>query len=487
MFKKKKEEELLAELESTNSGSAEDMSYSKPKKGTWKIVFGLAVAGLLAAYGGGTYYYSSHFPHNMYANGHKLGEMTVEEAERSFTHNISEHSIIIKEKERQEVLNAGDINTVITVGNRVRRLFEETNPWLWFIEFTGKQNHKLPLDVTYDKKALKKVIKSMEGFQKKNIQKPVSAKIKAGEKEFEIIPEVPGNVILEDKFIEAIEECLSTCKTKLDLVEADLYKKPKYFSTDKTVTDALDKANKYTKGSIVHDFLYTTETLDYSKTKNWITISKDFKVKLKEDKVGEYVVSLGKKYNTMGSARPFTTAYGEKRSVYYGDYGWKIYFDKEKKQLIKDIKSGKDIKREPIYSYKAAIRTEETDIPDSYVEVSIDRQEVWLIIDGECVLDTSCVTGKPPHGTEIGVYGLTYKKRDDYLEGYNTDGTTYRSHVDYWMPFNGNQGLHDASWRNSFGGSIYKSNGSHGCVNLPPYAAAIIYKYVDTNFPVIIY
>ena len=121
------------------------------------------------------------------------------------------------------------------------------------------------------------------------------------------------------------------------------------------------------------------------------------------------------------------------------------------------------------------------------MEVNLAAQELWLFVDGDCIMNTSVVTGKPPHVTYSGVYGITYKKRDDYLEGYNADGTPYRSHVEYWMPFNGNQGLHDASWRDSFGGNIYKTNGSHGCVNCPTWAAATLFKYVDENFPVIIY
>ena len=55
------------------------------------------------------------------------------------------------------------------------------------------------------------------------------------------------------------------------------------------------------------------------------------------------------------------------------------------------------------------------------------------------------------------------------------------------MPFNCNVGLHDAPWRSSFGGQIYKSNGSHDCLNLPSANAAKIYKNVDKNTPVIIY
>ena len=59
--------------------------------------------------------------------------------------------------------------------------------------------------------------------------------------------------------------------------------------------------------------------------------------------------------------------------------------------------------------------------------------------------------------------------------------------VTYWMPFHDGQGLHDASWRSNFGGNIYQTNGSHGCVNLPTYAAATIYSYIDSNYPIVLY
>ena len=69
----------------------------------------------------------------------------------------------------------------------------------------------------------------------------------------------------------------------------------------------------------------------------------------------------------------------------------------------------------------------------------------------------------------------------------NAGGGSYSSHVSFWMPFNGGQGLHDATWRSSFGGSIYRGSGSHGCVNCPYSTAAVLYKYVEEGFPVIVY
>ena len=55
------------------------------------------------------------------------------------------------------------------------------------------------------------------------------------------------------------------------------------------------------------------------------------------------------------------------------------------------------------------------------------------------------------------------------------------------MPFYDGQGLHDAPWRGSFGGSIYLTNGSHGCVNLPADAARQIYENMPERFPIFLY
>ena len=66
-------------------------------------------------------------------------------------------------------------------------------------------------------------------------------------------------------------------------------------------------------------------------------------------------------------------------------------------------------------------------------------------------------------------------------------GADYATPVSYWMPFNGGEGIHDANWRSSFGGQIYKTNGSHGCLNMPPSVAAQIYSVVSTGYPVLVY
>jgi lipoprotein-anchoring transpeptidase ErfK/SrfK len=122
-----------------------------------------------------------------------------------------------------------------------------------------------------------------------------------------------------------------------------------------------------------------------------------------------------------------------------------------------------------------------------HVEVSITNQTVYLVKGGEVVFQSPCVSGGPGHGTGRGVFSIAYKGMYVTLKGYNDDGSKYESPVTYWMPFNGGEGLHDATWRYSFGGSIYTYNGSHGCVNLPYDQAAILYNMVDAGMPVLVY
>ena len=66
-------------------------------------------------------------------------------------------------------------------------------------------------------------------------------------------------------------------------------------------------------------------------------------------------------------------------------------------------------------------------------------------------------------------------------------GEDYATPVSYWMAVYGNIGIHDATWRRKFGGSIYKTGGSHGCINTPYANAKMIYENVSIGTPVIVY
>ena len=123
-------------------------------------------------------------------------------------------------------------------------------------------------------------------------------------------------------------------------------------------------------------------------------------------------------------------------------------------------------------------------IPSTYVDVDITGQTMTFYQQGEAVLVSDVVTGSTGtgNGTPTGVFFIDTKVPGKYLVG-----PTWNVWVDRWMRFTGNVGLHDASWRGSFGGDIYTYNGSHGCVNLPHDVAIKLYDMVDIGTMVVVH
>ena len=116
-----------------------------------------------------------------------------------------------------------------------------------------------------------------------------------------------------------------------------------------------------------------------------------------------------------------------------------------------------------------------------YIVVSISNQTLKYYEYDKVVLSSNVVTGingKTPTGT----FKVLNKIRNIVLKGED-----YESFVSYWIAFKGAAfGFHDASWRNQFGGNIYKYNGSHGCVNMPYSKVKALYEIVEIGTPVYI-
>ena len=117
-----------------------------------------------------------------------------------------------------------------------------------------------------------------------------------------------------------------------------------------------------------------------------------------------------------------------------------------------------------------------------YIDVDLESQFARLFDEkGEVIWESAFVSGSMYEGrsTVTGQFEIYSMQTNTVLVGmdYNGDGyPDYESFVNYWMPFYGGYGLHDATWRSSFGGENYYYGGSHGCVNLPYSKAAELYS-----------
>lgn len=304
---------------------------------------------------------------------------------------------------------------------------------------------------------------------------------------FVIVPETEGTEINMEALTVAVKTALAAGETSLNLESAGCYRQVLTRAEDPSLNTLLSAMNRCASMEITYQFGSRSEVLKGTEIAGWLSVGEGNTVTVNRDQAAAYVAGLAAAYDTAGTTRTFRTTRGTDVAL-TGPYGWKIDQAAETDALMGAIQAGESVSREPVYSSQAASH-EGSDYGTTYVEVDIAGQHVYFYKDGQMVWDAPCVTGNlsKNYNTPDGIYGLYYKQQDKVLRGAKrADGTyEYESPVKYWMPFNGGIGLHDADWRSSFGGTIYQTNGSHGCVNLPPSKVKELYDYLYKNVPVI--
>lgn len=254
---------------------------------------------------------------------------------------------------------------------------------------------------------------------------------------------------------------------------------------DPLVTAAASSANTYLALKISYTYAApgiptTTEAISVDDLATFITADKNLVIKIDETAVEEYVNKMS--YRNGGTeSRGFITSHGTTISQVVDYYKAILDQDSMCRDLIYCLNNKISGSRTAPFLTSGI-----TDMPygGHYVEIDLNNQCLWLYKNGKLVIQSPLVSGKVSNRnwTPAGVFSIYYKETSTYLVG-----PTWRSYVDYWMAFNGGIGLHDANWRSQFGGNIYMYDGSHGCINLPPKNAGVIYKNVSVGTKVIVY
>ena len=350
-----------------------------------------------------------------------------------------------------------------------------------------EHRYTVDAELKYDEAALRALLENMAFV--KNASPTSDAYITPYEegKAFSIVPEVQGTEIDMDKLMAAVKDALNSQTRLLKVENLDCYKTIQVTADNADLNQMCANLNRYKDINITYVFGDQQEILPGLEAVKWIDGVSGSTVQVNQQKVAEYVKYLADKYDTYGKPHTFISTSGRQVSV-NGDYGWQINQAEEAVALTRMVQNGTNQTREPAYSRTAASRTG-NDFGTTYVEVDMGLQHIYMYENGTLIAEAPIVTGNVAKGwtTPEGLYTLYYKERDRVLRGpKRADGTySYESPVSYWMPFNGGIGLHDASWRGKFGGEIYKNNGSHGCINIPPKTAAVIYEHVYKGIPIL--
>lgn len=412
----------------------------------------------------------THFSKGTTINGIDCSWNTVESAYEKLTQQLKERNITFDftYQSCEYPNNTFDLKIDST---------KELEQFLYNQKHGNKEKHFVTTEFTLDENKLKSVMQSMPEFDSSKMKHPQNAYIALNEDNLlTIVPEVMGNYIEFDKAYKLALEDLKAGATVIDFsLVMDL--EPEITSHD--LISTVDDINCVLTTSITFNINNDCSlTLDKSVMKDWLV----------KDDNGNYTIDID---SNLPSFVQLLSEKSANSTVYFDFNGTNVgtvrvpaknlsINEEAEIALIKsELGTSSSYTHTPMYNIS---------IGDNYVEIDKTRQHVWLYKDGQCVVDTDCVTGNASnHDTPEGYFFLSYKALNVTLRGMNDNGSRYASPVAYWMPFNGGIGLHDATWRSAFGGNIYLTNGSHGCVNLPKSAAKEIYDNIDNSMPIIVY
>jgi hypothetical protein len=428
-------------------------------------------------------YFANHFFFNTVINGVNVSLKSHSDAPDIIKDYIKNYKLQLLERDGEiEELVGQDIGLEFNENSNLSELNNKKNSFKWLRSVLRVQKYYVEDLYLYDEGRLENQIKHLKCLNREFIY-PQNVSFKYLDGVYKAIEEVNGNKVNEDRLKQAITAGLLHGERQLDLNKENCYENPSYTLSSSKTSETMSLLNRYVSTNITYIFEDQREILNGTVINGWLSVDKNLNPIIDEVAVVKYLRELGKKYDTVGIPRQFKTSTGKKIEVSGGLYGWKINLFAETKALIDDIKLGKVIEREPIYAQRALPRGED-EIGDTYVEINISKQRLWFYKNGRLIAQGAVVTGNPnrANATPLGVYMLNYKQK-----GANLTGPDYEAEVTYWMPFFGNIGIHDATWRHSFGREIYKRNGSHGCVNAPLHLARKIYENIEDGTPIVLY
>lgn len=364
--------------------------------------------------------------------------------------------------------------------------------WFFGEEITFDEKTISP-DNSFDTQNLHKYLDSVKYLEDNSDPKDKIVEIRRDHNGYYLYDET-RNLLSHEKASKAIEEALLQGVFEVDLYEKDCYIEVDHTSQMKETLEKWDMLSEYVESCVTYEFGDITEVVDCAEISGFIATDEQGEFLYDEsgsfyldtDKIKAYVKTLAEKYNTVNKPRSFRASRGEIVTIETGTYGYKLNEKAEFEYLSKVIGRKNQLTRKPEFSQEAytSIYSLNNDIGDTYIEVDLTNQKMYYYLNGRCKIETDVVTGNTSlgRGTPEKVCYVYAKQRNRVLRG---EG--YASFVNFWMPVYGGVGIHDASWRGSYGGTIYRTNGSHGCINTPYSKVSQLYDMVEIGTPVIIF
>lgn len=433
------------------------------------------------------YYYRDGFSFNTWINGVYCTGKTVEEVNEELLSKIEAPIIVMIDMDGEshcidlaEVAYQEDFTQVL------QKYLKEQNAWRWIENIGFSVNHHLTGEISYDDELFQASLENIELIRMERAKENDYRLEYSEEKGYYVYDGLSDRLDI-DLVYQKLREAADAGIFVLDLAESGCYKDiPLTYSQQNTMALA-QKIEDFQKSNLLYDMGDGMIPLDSAVMSRFIRIEGG-EVLLDEDGVKAFVDALAEEYDTYQKEREFRTTGGDVITVPGVTYGTQIDRAAEEVFLLEYLAT-RDAQSEPVQYHKPAYIHEgvvrgKDDIGSTYIEIDMTQQRMYYYECGELMLETDVVTGHTGRrwDTPEGVNYVYAKQTNRVLRGQG-----YATPVKYWMPVKGNIGIHDANWRDEFGGTIYQTDGSHGCINTPTDMMAELYEMVDVGTPVIMY
>lgn len=450
------------------------------------IMLGLIYIGLTA-------YYADSFMFGVFINGVYATGKTPEEINEKLLEREKEEPLTIVDKFDESIsFELEQIDYEVTYLPGLKEIHKKQNPFLWFKGLAGEySNYSIEPEGIFNEEKLKKKLFETSFIKNAGDKSRIRVEIEKTREGYQLV-DTTKNLLNKERALEAVSETLQKGESRINLKEKECYDEVEFTKEMKDTFALWNKIERFQSGKITYQIEEgRQEILDASITSDWILMDEEGEflldekgeLQLDEEKLKEFVGKLCDKYDTTKKDRQFQATRGDIVTVPAGTYGNKIDKKAETEYLMEAFAAKKEEIRTPVYSQRAWGEGED-DIGDTYIEVDMTEQKLYYYVQGRQVLSASVVTGctGKGNGTPARACYIYYKQRNRVLRGED-----YETPVDFWMAVYGNIGIHDAKWRGKFGGSIYKSNGSHGCINTPYKEVQKLYEMAEEGTPVMIF
>ena len=464
----------------------------------WRVVFGnlflcilllTLCIGLYIGYNDPKEFYATHFFPNSKLGSYDIGNKTVEEV-LSIYENLSAGNVFtVSTRDDTYEINLDDVNFVVEYDGDIQSFLDAQNVTKWWEGLLQSYEYDDVRVYSYNKDLLKMAFTDLPCISGPSVVAPRDARIAMTEDGYFMVPEVTGNTLDVESAFYLVDYNLSKGLFTADISDSYIY--PEVYSDDEFLNYVLDQMDAVQSLQISVDMVGATEIIPKDvllRCISWDGESRDIVVDTAP--VSEWMGFLGGKYNTWLQPHMFTTHSGEVIDVHQqlDTYGFCLDEAATEELVTSAVKERKNGTVTAVWQGVApTVRNGKNgDIDDTYIEVSLSEQHMWVFKDGVCIIDTPVVTGTnsdPSRRTPPGVYYVCNKFREVTMSG--SYGTAF---CHFWLGVTqSGVGIHDAPWRGEFGGSIYEYSGSHGCINTPYDAEEFIYNNIEEMTPVVIY